>query len=183
MDVARPLDEFAQDAEGPFNVPEGMFDEKLLPLGLGAGELAWKGPGSLAGRRFGPEQFLENAAHVGGMRAVGGFKLLERGQAHKPGQALEGVTGGRKRVGLEVVLHLEPVLDIAQETVGPREHPRLLAGDAFVLGQLGQAWKSLGALKERLPPGVQELLGLGDELDFPDAAATQLDVALQLSGL
>ena len=75
------------------------------------------------------------------------------------------------------------MLHIAQEAIRRRQRVRLGVREQSVLRQLRQCRERLRVLEKRRPPCVQELQRLRDEFDFPNAAAPQLHVAVQFTGL
>ena len=103
----------------------------------------------------------------------------ERRRVGKPAEAgecgeLVGVL--RQPLRLLVAEHLQPVLDVAQEAVGRIEvvsaHRRRSRRGALRAPAQGGSRQRAG----RLAPASDQLLGLGEELDLPDAAAPDLDV-------
>ncbi len=181
--IARSLDKLAQDTEGLCRVFEGVPGQQCLPFRLGALELARKGRQRLALFLAGVQHSVEDAAHIPGVGLARRFKLLERGEAHQARQALAGRLVGGDGVRLQVVFHLQAVLDVAEKAVGRGELPGFILREQLVLGQLSQAGKRLGALEERLPPGLQHLQRLGYELDLADAASSELHIADHLVAL
>ena len=82
----------------------------------------------------------------------------------------------RQGMGLLIVDHLQAVLDPAVKPVGP-DQP--VAHDRFEQPRLGErAQRIAGVLDPQrgIAPAPDELLGLGEELDLPDAAPAELDV-------
>jgi hypothetical protein len=79
-------------------------------------------------------------------------------------------------VGLLILDHLQAVLEPAQESVGLGE---LLGGarvDTAGLFQRGEGLGGARVAQARIAAAVDQLLGLGEELDLADAAAAKLDV-------
>ena len=113
------------------------------------------------------------------MRFQRRFKFFQRLEAHQPRQPQPGRAVFGNGVGLLIFLHLQAMLDVAEKAVGGVELLRLLFGEQFVLREFGEARQRLRGLQKRQPSGVQDLQRLDDEFDFANAAAPQLDVALQ----
>ena len=96
--------------------------------------------------------------------------------AAEAGDRLQLLAGGGQGLGLAVVDHLQPVLDMAQIAIGG-DHRRAggrcdaAGGDQGVDRLAGRRRAQLG-----LAAAPDQLLGLGEELDLADAAAAQLDV-------
>ena len=86
-----------------------------------------------------------------------------------------GLVGGQG-VGLLVVHHLQPVLDLAQVAVNGDQVVRGLRRDAGLCGQGAQGIDGGDAAQFRLAAAPDELLGLDEELDLADSPAAELDV-------
>src|SRR4051812_31824675 len=84
-------------------------------------------------------------------------------------------------MGLQVVLHLEAMLDIPKEAICAGKQFRFFRRKPFVLGKFFEARYGLRPLKKRLAARMKELESLGNEFDFADAPAAQFPVALQLA--
>src|SRR3954465_2146260 len=82
----------------------------------------------------------------------------------------------RQRVGLLVGHHLQPVLDLAQESIRFAEIACRLAANPAALGQIFERHQRLAAAQLRMPASRDELLGLDEELDLANAPAPELDV-------
>jgi hypothetical protein len=110
------------------------------------------------------------------MAAKIGGELICFGIAKKGCKAPDAVAIGRQAMHLGVIDHLQPMLDPAQKPVilGQRLGRRRV--DAAGCGQPPQG----GAGRPNAQPGdpatPDQLLGLGKEFDFPDAAAAGLDI-------
>ena len=182
MDVAGAFDKFVQDAQGFIGVFKIVSGENFFPFGVSPFELSGElGRGGDEGG-FSFEQLIEDTAYGGHMFAPGGFEILQSGKAHEASQAFAGRVVAGDGMSLAVVLHLEAMLEVAEEDVGLSENARILGGEQFVLDEFLQARQGLGTLEERLAAGMKELEGLGGEFDFADAAAAQLHVAVELAG-
>ena len=127
------------------------------------------------------EHVLEMARDRLAVGVQGIEERIPRGEIHhqrNPPPVL-GIVG--QHVRLRVVEVLQPVLDAAQENVGAGE----LAGGVFrkkvFPGQLRQDFERRAHGKRRIAPAAHELQRLGDELDFADAAGTELDVRRELA--
>ena len=81
-------------------------------------------------------------------------------------------------MGLAVLVHLEAMFDVAPEPVGVGKTRGIGGRKEAVLGELGEGGEGGGGLEERLASGIEQLEGLGDELDVADASATAFDVAM-----
>ena len=108
-----------------------------------------------------------------------GQRVVERADAREAHRSRERFAFGRivgQDLGLPVVAVLQPVLDIAQEEVrvaqgrdaGVRQQP--------ALGDRRQRRQRPAGAQVRLAPAAHELHRLDDELDFANAARSELDV-------
>ncbi len=77
---------------------------------------------------------------------------------------------------LRVVDHLQPVLDAAQEAVVVDQLRGCRRIDAAGRGEAAQRLAGRPDPQLAQPAAPDQLLGLGEELDFADAAAADLDV-------
>src|SRR6201991_2189394 len=68
------------------------------------------------------------------------------------------------------------MLDCAQEGISGAQTRPLAFAEIALLGQPRQHDERLHRAQPRFAPAVPELQGLGDEFDFTNAAATELDV-------
>src|SRR5690606_9254937 len=75
-----------------------------------------------------------------------------------------------------IVDHLQAMLDHAQPVVGFAEQPRLVRGDHAVGGERVERVAGAAAAQRRTAAAVDQLLGLGEELDLADAAAAALEI-------
>ena len=155
MNVSRPFDKFPQHAEGLIHVFKSMFGQQPLPLRLGAFELARERCRIFAFARIGLQQPVEDPTDVSRVSLERGLELGQRLKSHQTGQAFPVRQVGRDGVCLQVVLHLQAVLHVAQEAIGLGEHLRLVHREQFVLDQLGQRRKGLRALEKWLPAGTK----------------------------
>src|SRR3954453_20313752 len=83
---------------------------------------------------------------------------------------------------LAIVIHLEPVLDIAEEAIRLIELFGLVGGQVLVLSELFQTGKSLRTLKERLATRVEQLETLDDKFDLPNTARAEFNITFQFAG-
>ena len=86
-------------------------------------------------------------------------------------------------MGLEIVLHLQPVLDIPEKDVGLREGAGILSRKPLILDEFGEARESLRALEEGLPSGMEQLQTLRNKLNLANSAPTELYITFQFPGL
>ena len=125
------------------------------------------------------EQSLVDAAHP----CAQGLKLVlkRRGRREPEVAGNRGNLGGvvRQGVGLVLLAHLDCMLDPAQEPIGLTQELRFPRLHQSVAHELVEGGGGRMRLEEGVAPGVQELEGLHDELDFPDPAVTRLYVAGQ----
>ena len=84
---------------------------------------------------------------------------------------------------LQIVIHLQPVLQVPQKAIRVGELPGFGVGQQMVLHQFFQRGKRLGILQERDASAVDQLQRLRDEFDFADAATAQFDVAIDFARL
>jgi hypothetical protein len=80
------------------------------------------------------------------------------------------------RVGLRVVEVLQAMLDAAQEVVGRGQLAHRFGGKEAIVGQQLQHLQGRLDLQRRIAAAADQLEHLGNELDFADAAGTELDV-------
>ena len=181
VNIAGAVGEFVEQTAGFINVPEAVFGQDPLPFRLCAAELLWERRSRFRGFHF--EEFLVNTPDAVVVVLEGGIELTSIGEVHEPGEALARLGVDRNGVGLEIVLHLHSVLDVAQKTVGGRQVAGFALGQELILRHFLQRRKGLRSLQERDATGVEQLGGLGDEFDFADAAAAQLHVAVLFAAL
>ena len=79
-------------------------------------------------------------------------------------------------VGLLIVDHLQPVLDPPKEPVVGGQGVGHRAVGAPGLGQHGQRVDGARGAEPRVASAEDQLLGLGEELDLADAAASELEI-------
>ncbi len=114
-----------------------------------------------------------HAFQLGGQASGEGRRVGEAAEAGEP-RELVGVV--RQRLGLLVGDHLQAMLDAAQEAIGLVElAPHLRPDPAARLEPLERE-KRLRHAQVRLAAAGDQLLGLREELDLADAAASDLDV-------
>ncbi len=88
----------------------------------------------------------------------------------------QGIGIDRQPLGLLVGDHLQAMFDAPQEAIGDRELRGRHLVDPPVGPQFGQHVERRGSSEARAPSAEDELLGLDEELDLPDAAPPELDV-------
>ena len=108
-------------------------------------------------------------------------KRLPGGAAHRPGQYFPGFRVCGQALGLLVLHRLEAVFQRAQESIRALEF-----GDGSGLKDAGefeppQRLQQRTAPQRRVLPAPDQLKHLHDELDFADAARTELDVVGQVA--
>jgi hypothetical protein len=77
---------------------------------------------------------------------------------------------------LEIVDHLQPMLDGAQLGISRAERCGVVGVDPSVRGQRGQRVAGRGHAQRRIAPAMDQLVNLREELDFADAAAAALQI-------
>src|SRR3546814_11444881 len=102
--------------------------------------------------------------------------------AEEGGEAVQLGRLGGQDLGLLVVDHLQPVLDLPQEAVGQLQVVRDLAADPAGIDQGGQRVLCAAYPQPGVAAAPDQLLGLGKELDLADAAAPELDEIGRASG-
>ena len=90
---------------------------------------------------------------------------------------------GRQLLGLPIVPVLEPMLDIAQETIGPLQVGGSAAGQDAAGAERGEGRLRSAQSQRRLAPPAHELQRLRDELDLADPAGAELDVGRVIAPL
>ena len=81
-------------------------------------------------------------------------------------------------MGLFILPGLQAVFRHAQETIGPGQLIHCLPVHQSLVPQQGKHRHDGPDLQVRVPPAMNQLKGLADELDFPDAPLAQLDVGI-----
>ena len=166
----------AEDAAGALAAEGG----EAAPGGhrrLGGGRVGEDGLGRrrVAGAGLGDEEGLGQG--VDGFEPGGdlGFHLRQR-LAAEVGEAghLGGALG--QALGLGVLEHLQPVLELAVGGVGLSERRGGLAVDPALVGERRQRRQRLALAQPRVAAADDELAGLGEELDVADAALAELEV-------
>src|SRR3954468_17648327 len=105
-----------------------------------------------------------------------GGERVAAAKAEETREPLELLALVRQRVRLLVGHHLQPVLDLAQESIRFAEIACRLAADPAALGQILQRDQRLPATQFRMASSGDELLGLDEEPDLANATAPELDV-------
>ena len=95
-----------------------MFSQYPFPLRFRAIELARERRWGFCDGRLRLEQAMEDSAHIAGVGPVCAFKCLQGAEAHQAGQAFLGVAPRRDGVSLQIVFHLQAVLDLAKKAIG-----------------------------------------------------------------
>ncbi len=101
---------------------------------------------------------------------------LRVGVAAEKGDRIQRGAGRRQGLGLVVVHHLQTMLDMAQIAIGG-DH--FLAGGGLDPSRRNQRADRIAGFRLPQPgiaPAPDQLLGLGEEFDFADPAAAELDV-------
>ena len=80
-------------------------------------------------------------------------------------------------MGLRIAHHLQPVLHLPVGAIVAGQFPGRLVGDPALPGQCGQPAHGVALAQVGIAPAGDQLPGLGKELDLPDAARPQLQVA------
>src|SRR5260221_226165 len=96
--------------------------------------------------------------------------------AEEAGEAVEVLATRRQSMCLFVGNHLQAMLDGAQEPVGILQIGARRSVDPAAVGERAQRHQRLPASQLRISPARDELLGLNEKFDFPDAAPAKLDI-------
>src|SRR3984893_10580950 len=72
------------------------------------------------------------------------------------------------------------MFDSAQEDVGIPKQPHLVRWKNVQLFERDQSFETVSFLEESISGPVQELQGLQDEFDFPDATVPQLHIEMEI---
>ena len=140
------------------------------------------GDGGGAGRRGGDQPVIGGGDGGGG----GLERAFQRGPvagARERGHG--GAVGGEPGdgVGLLVAAHLQPVFEGAQEAVAVGEGCGFAGVDAAGGGERGEAVEGGGAAQFGRAAAPDQLVDLGEEFDFADAAAAAFEVIAGADGL
>ena len=84
-------------------------------------------------------------------------------------------------VRLTVVQVLQPMFDGTQERIRGFQLRQRVRREQAAGGEAGEHLQRRAHAQRRVPPGAHQLQGLGDELDFADAARAELDVVDELA--
>ena len=76
-------------------------------------------------------------------------------------------------MGLFIVDHLQSVFNLTQEPVGGNQVFGGFPGDVFLLGKAAQGVFGLYGPQVQVAPAPDQLLGLSEEFNFPDAAPAE----------
>ncbi len=96
--------------------------------------------------------------------------------SHAGGNGSDALIAYGQAVGLLVALHLQPVLDRAQEDIGIGQPVALHWCQTTTAHQFVEHIQCLHDAQARLLSGEQQLMALGKELELTNAAAVELDV-------
>ena len=108
--------------------------------------------------------------------AEGRGKFVGALEAEHPGDAFQPFVGFGQRVRLLVRHHLDRVLDAAQEPVLRGHGVTGVGGDPAARGKFAKHRHRGAPAQFGKPPAGDQLLGLHEELDLADAAATEFHV-------
>ncbi len=127
-------------------------------------------------RQRGFEQTGIMTLHVVQMREQDLRESFAASEAHELSEAFKRLLVGRQGMGLLVCHHLQPVLDGAQKPIGGIELVTRTGLDPAVLRERLQCRQGLARAQRRIAAAGDQLLGLHEELDLANAAASELDV-------
>src|ERR1700722_9529838 len=96
------------------------------------------------------------------------------------GNSDPGLSASRQGVRLLLVLNLQTMLDRPQKNVSVMEQAHFIRRKDIQLLQRNQSFETVSLLQESISGSVQELQGLQDELDFPNASVSELHVTVEL---
>src|SRR5258706_89985 len=130
--------------------------------------------GPVRGRRL--EERAEGLFHPLAMRIDGGRERVVIGEVHRLGDRRAMFGLARQRLGLLVVVVLQPVLEPAKEIVGPREVLRPRGLDQPALGEGAQRRAGRREAQARVAPAADHLEELHGELDLANAPGADLDI-------
>ncbi len=122
------------------------------------------------------EERVERALHALAMGFELAREILPARMAHRFGDERSMLVIARQRLGLLVVVVLQPVLEAAKERVGAAQLGRPRGIDEAALGDPAQRAAGGSRAQSRVAPAAHHLVELHDELDLADAAAADLDV-------
>src|SRR6185437_7884516 len=98
------------------------------------------------------------------------------GKAHQDGDAVKARRIARDAVRLRVVDHLQAMLELAEKMIGLGQGRTIVAADLAGGGERRERIERAGLTQLGLSSAPDQLLRLGEKLDFADAAAAQFDV-------
>src|SRR5258706_15494049 len=122
---------------------------------------------------------IERRTHIGYVCRERPFEVAQRTRTaiiHPPGEQLAGFAIDGHRGRLQPVLHLQPVFERAQEVVSVGKLRELRFANQPAFSQAAEADQSVRRSQPGIATAKSDLQRLGDELDFANAAATELDV-------
>ena len=167
------------------------MEQLLNPLGLRLGpreaerfelsRVALSAPqrGRGAARRGGGDQAGEVPRHPLAVRLQGPGKVRVAAKTHGLRERGPGQRIGGQLLGLAIFPGLNRMLRVAQKTIGLAKFHGDRPRQATQRRALGQYRQQFAPLQGQLAAAADQLKTLGDKLDFANAAAAQLDVALQ----
>src|SRR5215469_9758369 len=125
---------------------------------------------------------FENPTHCMGVSREGMIKRRDRlkTEASRNRQPSRGLS--RKGMRLLFVHDLQTVLNSAQKDVCLAKRIDIFARQDLELLERGQRLHRAAFLKEGIPGPVQELQGLHNEFDLPNATESEFDIAMQVFG-
>ena len=112
--------------------------------------------------------------------ALVALRELVGAEAQTAGEAAQVRGGGGQHLGAAQAVQLEAVLDAAQEAVGLVHLGDVGAGDVAALAEPGEGVEGGAALELLVGAAVHHLQQLDGELDVPQSAGAELDVAVHL---
>ena len=98
------------------------------------------------------------------------------GETHAGGDARPVERLRRQLLGLFVADRLQPMLDVAQESIGSAERSACSRDSSFCLASASSVSTTPGALQCRLPTRPDQLVHLRSEFDFADTARAEFHV-------
>ena len=167
------------DARGRRRILEAQRAERLQ----GAGIVVGAGEDEIATGSREAWRFLEQAGVVTldaaqALQQVP-FERAEVGIAQEDGQCAGIGFAFRHAVRLLVVDHLQAMFDPAQEAIGLDQLLGRPVGDVARDGKRAQGLDSPAQSQRHVAAAEDQLLGLGEELDLADAAATELNIVAE----
>ncbi len=122
------------------------------------------------------EHRVEMPRHLQAMHVEALAERRPVGVGHARRDARAVVVAGRQLVGLRVLQILQPMLHLAQEDVRLREFAHRDRLEQAALGEAREHLERGPHLQRTVAPAADQLVRLGDEFDFANAARTELHV-------